>query len=57
MIHSSMECEHNWKKIDTIEGPHGGYMMMFMCSGCFQMQGSGFLDKDHETYVLERMFE
>ena len=52
-----MECEHKWKNLGTSDGPNGGYMMMFMCSECFEIQGSGFLDRDHETRTLNRMFE
>jgi hypothetical protein len=51
-----MECEHVWIE-NTITHDNGGYMIMKFCHKCMDVNGYGFLNKDHETAYLNSLYD
>ena len=49
-----MECEHVYME-KSIEMSNGGYMIMKTCMVCYNTEGFGFLDKNHESVYLNTL--
>ena len=49
-------CEHEWV-YSEINQPNGGYMKMQFCAKCYDVQGSGFISREHEVAYLESLLK
>lgn len=52
-----MDCNHDWQISQTDTFNNGGYMVMKFCRNCKTVEGSGFINSDHELHYLESMLE
>ncbi len=51
-----MECEHEWVNSEIKFGDEG-YMRMQHCKKCLDVNGTGFLNKQHEINYLNTLLE
>ena len=51
----SMECEHVYME-KSVEMSNGGYMIMKTCMACYNTEGFGFLNKEHEDQYLNTLW-
>lgn len=49
-----MDCQHEWIE-NTVPGDNGGYMIMKFCPKCMDINGYGFINKDHELQYLNTL--
>jgi hypothetical protein len=49
-----MECKHVYME-KSIEMSNGGYMIMKTCIACYETEGFGFIDKNHESVYLNTL--
>lgn len=49
-----MGCEHKWRTFNT-SLDNEGYMIMKFCVLCYETNGMGFLDKEHEVSYLNSL--
>jgi len=49
-----MECQHVYVE-KTSEMSNGGYMIMKTCLVCYDTEGFGFVDKNHEEVFLNTL--
>jgi len=47
---------HPWIHKKTPSDENGGYMTIKFCPVCYETEGFGFLDKQHEINYLEALY-